>query len=104
MAHACYYIIVISSSLNVDRLHGKLVATYESAATRRFQLGRVDNIRSASLAALAWVQAMIDPQSSVRKSFLKYQDAPLWPLIFFKATANIYLMMNKSFNCDMNQL
>ena len=28
-----------------SRLHGKLVATYESAATRRFQLGRVDNVK-----------------------------------------------------------
>jgi choline O-acetyltransferase len=49
----------------IDRLHGKLVATYESAATRRFQLGRVDNIRSASSASLAWVKAMADPDSSV---------------------------------------
>lgn len=48
-----------------DRLHGKLVATYESAATRRFQLGRVDNIRSASPTALAWVKVMDDPQSTV---------------------------------------
>ena len=47
------------------RLHGKLVATYESAATRRFRLGRVDNIRSASSASLAWVSAMSDPQASV---------------------------------------
>lgn len=49
----------------IDRLHGKLVATYESAATRRFQLGRVDNIRSATPAALAWVTVMDDPQSTV---------------------------------------
>jgi hypothetical protein len=48
-----------------NRLHGKLVATYESAATRRFQLGRVDNIRSASSASLAWVKAMDDPDTPV---------------------------------------
>jgi hypothetical protein len=41
------------------------VATYESAATRRFQLGRVDNIRSASSASLAWVKAMDDPDTLV---------------------------------------
>jgi hypothetical protein len=41
------------------------VATYESAATRRFQLGRVDNIRSASSASLAWVKAMDDPDTPV---------------------------------------
>ena len=51
------------------RLHGKLVATYESASTRRYHLGRVDCIRSATPQALAWVTAMSDPQSSVRYNF-----------------------------------
>lgn len=32
--------------------------TYESASTRRFQLGRVDCIRSATKEALDWVTAM----------------------------------------------
>ena len=31
--------------LTVYRLTGRLVATYESASTRRFRLGRVDSIR-----------------------------------------------------------
>ena len=31
--------------LTVYRLTGHLVATYESASTRRFRLGRVDSIR-----------------------------------------------------------
>ncbi|EFX85954.1 hypothetical protein DAPPUDRAFT_45346, partial [Daphnia pulex] len=54
------------------KLHGKLVATYESAATRRFQLGRVDNIRSASSASLAWVKAMDDANTPVSLS-LKFK-------------------------------
>ncbi|KAG7211835.1 hypothetical protein KM043_011059 [Ampulex compressa] len=40
------------------RLHGNLVATYESAGIRRFALGRVDCIRAASPEALAWAKAM----------------------------------------------
>lgn len=42
------------------RLNGHLVATYESASTRRFLLGRVDCIRSATTEALSWVQSMAE--------------------------------------------
>jgi len=41
------------------RLHGKLVSTYESASTRRYRLGRVDNIRAASSETLSWSKAMV---------------------------------------------
>ncbi|XP_046737810.1 choline O-acetyltransferase isoform X1 [Diprion similis] len=44
--------------LTYFRLHGSSVATYESAGLRRFALGRVDCIRSASVEALAWAKAM----------------------------------------------
>ncbi|XDV50401.1 hypothetical protein PO909_019463 [Leuciscus waleckii] len=40
------------------RCHGRLVSTYESASIRRFQEGRVDNIRSSTPEALAFVKAM----------------------------------------------
>ncbi|XP_053671226.1 choline O-acetyltransferase [Anopheles nili] len=40
------------------KLYGHLVSTYESASTRRFLLGRVDCIRSASTEALEWAKAM----------------------------------------------
>ncbi|RXN21735.1 choline O-acetyltransferase [Labeo rohita] len=40
------------------RCHGHLVPTYESASIRRFQEGRVDNIRSSTPEALAFVKAM----------------------------------------------
>lgn len=48
------------------RLHGCLVATYESAGIRRFALGRVDVIRAASPEALAWSKAMCqgDPDNT----------------------------------------
>ena len=43
----------------MHRIYGKLTSTYESASTRRFQEGRVDNIRAASPEALKFVQAMM---------------------------------------------
>ncbi|ODM91341.1 Choline O-acetyltransferase, partial [Orchesella cincta] len=39
-------------------LHGKMVATYESASTRRYKHGRVDCIRSTTMEALEWVKSM----------------------------------------------
>lgn len=42
------------------RCHGRPVSTYESASIRRFREGRVDNIRSATPEALAFVKAMTD--------------------------------------------
>ncbi|CAM9592816.1 unnamed protein product [Lampetra fluviatilis] len=40
------------------KCHGRLVSTYESASLRRFQEGRVDNIRSATREAWDFVRAM----------------------------------------------
>ncbi|VEN58242.1 unnamed protein product [Callosobruchus maculatus] len=54
--------IQLALQLAYYRLYGKLTATYESASTRRFRLGRVDCIRSATPEALAWVQAMSQPK------------------------------------------
>lgn len=51
-----------------SRCHGRPVSTYESASIRRFREGRVDNIRSATPEALAFVKAMTDggPSTGVR--------------------------------------
>ncbi|XP_050501870.1 choline O-acetyltransferase [Diabrotica virgifera virgifera] len=54
--------IQLALQLTYYRLYGKLTATYESASVRRFRLGRVDCIRSASPEALAWVKAMSQPK------------------------------------------
>uniref|UniRef100_A0A3Q3WW21 Choline O-acetyltransferase n=1 Tax=Mola mola TaxID=94237 RepID=A0A3Q3WW21_MOLML len=48
------------NTLAYYRCHGRTVSTYESASIRRFQEGRVDNIRSATPEALAFVKAMTD--------------------------------------------
>ncbi|XP_050294303.1 choline O-acetyltransferase, partial [Anthonomus grandis grandis] len=54
--------IQLALQLAYYKLYGKLAATYESASTRRFLLGRVDCIRSASPEALQWVKAMTQPK------------------------------------------
>lgn len=54
--------VQLALQLAYYRLYGKLTATYESASTRRFLLGRVDCIRAASLEALAWATAMCQPR------------------------------------------
>ncbi|XP_021925561.1 choline O-acetyltransferase-like isoform X2 [Zootermopsis nevadensis] len=71
--------IQLSLQLAYFRLYHKLVATYESASTRRFLLGRVDCIRSAHNETLQWVMAMChdesgteDIQSGKRVTFSLY--------------------------------
>ncbi|KAM3606652.1 uncharacterized protein V6R79_020638 [Siganus canaliculatus] len=52
--------IQVALQLTYYRCHGRPVSTYESASIRRFREGRVDNIRSATPEALAFVKAMTD--------------------------------------------
>lgn len=58
------------------RLHGTSVATYESAGLRRFALGRVDCIRSASVEALAWAKAMCqgDPNGQSPSATIEHEE------------------------------
>nr|XP_019944776.1 PREDICTED: choline O-acetyltransferase [Paralichthys olivaceus] len=56
--------IQVALQLAYYRCHGRPVSTYESASIRRFQQGRVDNIRSATPKALAFVKAMTDGKQS----------------------------------------
>ncbi|XP_069671918.1 choline O-acetyltransferase-like isoform X2 [Periplaneta americana] len=60
--------IQLSLQLAYFRLYRKLVATYESASTRRFLLGRVDCIRSAHSEVLQWVTAMCQDESGAEES------------------------------------
>ncbi|XP_059373403.1 choline O-acetyltransferase-like [Carassius carassius] len=50
--------VQVALQLTFYRCHGCLVPTYESASIRRFREGRVDNIRSSTPEALAFVKAM----------------------------------------------
>lgn len=65
------YIIMLY--IYLDRLHRQIPPTYESAATRKFQLGRTDTIRTASMTSKAFVEAMTASEKSVRAiSFQKF--------------------------------
>lgn len=60
--------IQLSLQLTFYRCHRKLVPTYESASIRRFRMGRVDNIRSSTAEALAFVKAMVDHKTAIPDS------------------------------------
>lgn len=59
------------------RCSGRLVSTYESASIRRFQEGRVDNIRSATPEALAFVMSMTDERGTFTVSHFSHFDSQL---------------------------
>jgi carnitine O-acetyltransferase len=50
--------------LAFHKMFGRPGVTYESAQTRKFQLGRTEVIRSASSETKAWAEAMLDPTGS----------------------------------------
>ena len=64
--------IQLSLQLTHYKVHRRLVSSYESAGTRQFREGRVDNIRSCTSEALNWARAMCDelPDVSVSTLFL----------------------------------
>ncbi|XP_072229350.1 choline O-acetyltransferase-like [Leuresthes tenuis] len=51
--------IQVALQLAFYKCRGRLVSTYESASIRRFQEGRVDNIRSATAETLAFAKSMV---------------------------------------------
>lgn len=60
--------IQVALQLAFFKCSGRLVSTYESASIRRFQEGRVDNIRSATAEALAFVKSMTDERGTFSDS------------------------------------
>ncbi|KAK2489951.1 hypothetical protein MC885_001579 [Smutsia gigantea] len=60
--------IQVALQLAFYRLHRRLVPTYESATIRRFQEGRVDNIRSATPEALSFAKAVTDHKADILDS------------------------------------
>jgi carnitine O-acetyltransferase len=64
--------------LAYHRMYGKNRPTYESAATRRFQLGRTETCRSVSDESVAFCNAMADPEVDAKtcaELFRKATDA-----------------------------
>ncbi|XP_068162148.1 choline O-acetyltransferase-like isoform X2 [Antennarius striatus] len=60
--------IQVALQLAFYKCNRRLVSTYESASIRRFQEGRVDNIRSATPEALAFVKSMTDERANFTDS------------------------------------
>ncbi|XP_061788008.1 choline O-acetyltransferase-like [Nerophis lumbriciformis] len=60
--------VQVALQLAFFKCNGKLVSTYESASIRRFRNGRVDNIRSATAEALAFVKSMTDERTAYSDS------------------------------------
>lgn len=52
--------------LAFHKMFGRPGVCYESAQTRKYQLGRTEVIRAASNESKAWAEAMLNPQTSVR--------------------------------------
>ncbi|KII86664.1 hypothetical protein PLICRDRAFT_114012 [Plicaturopsis crispa FD-325 SS-3] len=50
--------------LAFHKMFGRPGVTYESAQTRKYQLGRTEVIRSASNESKAWAEAMLDPDAT----------------------------------------
>jgi len=57
--------VQLIKQLAFHKFMGRPGVTYESAQTRKFQLGRTEVIRSASNESRAWVEAMLDPTIKV---------------------------------------
>ncbi|KAL5018091.1 hypothetical protein ScPMuIL_003813 [Solemya velum] len=71
--------IQLALQLTYYKIHKKLVSTYESASTRRFHLGRVDNIRANSPAALTWVRSMVERSNTTNEEKMALlRNAMLW--------------------------
>ena len=56
--------------LAFHKMFGRPGVCYESAQTRKYQLGRTEVIRAASNESKAWAEAMLDPAQTVSSSFL----------------------------------
>ncbi|XP_067130228.1 uncharacterized protein [Centruroides vittatus] len=67
--------IQLCLQLTYYRMHGKVTATYESAALRKFRFGRIDNIRASSQEALDFSKSMLDPSLSQAEKWVKFQKA-----------------------------
>uniref|UniRef100_A0A914YPX6 Choline O-acetyltransferase n=1 Tax=Panagrolaimus superbus TaxID=310955 RepID=A0A914YPX6_9BILA len=67
--------VQLSMQLAHYRMYNRVVSTYESASIRRFCLGRVDNIRSATPQALEWAKAMDSPRIPFKDKIRLFKEA-----------------------------
>ena len=65
----------VALQLAYYRLHNRTCATYETAHTRLFALGRTETIRSATSASAAFTRAMGDPAISISERARLFRTA-----------------------------
>ncbi|KAJ4481958.1 acyltransferase ChoActase/COT/CPT [Lentinula aciculospora] len=56
--------VQLVKQLAFHKMFNRSAVTYESAQTRKYQLGRTEVIRSASNQSKAWAEAMLDPRNT----------------------------------------
>lgn len=69
--------VQLVKQLAFHKMFGRPGVTYESAQTRKFQLGRTEVIRSASNESKAWAEAMLDPAQTVSVASISNADLSL---------------------------
>ncbi|XP_077999459.1 choline O-acetyltransferase-like [Glandiceps talaboti] len=89
--------IQLALQLAYYKVHGRLTHTYESASTRRFQLGRVENIRAASEQALHFAQAM----TGVRVATIKEKKQLMRAAIDHQTEIMIQAILGYGVDCHL---
>ncbi|CAZ82201.1 unnamed protein product [Tuber melanosporum] len=57
------------------KMYGKNRPTYESAATRKFQVGRTETCRTVSEESVAWCKSMMDPDTDPKTCISNFRAA-----------------------------
>lgn len=92
--------IQLSLQLAYYKCHGQLCSTYESASTRRFRRGRVDNIRANSCEALDWVKSM-DPNSGCKN---KEKMSLFRKAVQYQTDLMVDTILGNGMDCHINTL
>lgn len=78
--------------LAFHKMFNRPAVTYESAQTRKFQLGRTEVIRSASTESGVWARAMLDPTVTVRPITILSLSLSMFIYIFLSSPQDpVYL-------------
>ncbi|CAG8472765.1 6372_t:CDS:10, partial [Dentiscutata heterogama] len=79
------------------QLHGRVVPTYETGATRKFLRGRTETVRTLSVESKAFVEGMLDKSLSVQQKYDRLQAAT-------KAHTNYSIDASNGKGCDRHLL
>ncbi|KAJ2957227.1 hypothetical protein NQZ79_g7048 [Umbelopsis isabellina] len=83
----------MSYQLAYYRQHGEPCATYESASTRLFKLGRTETVRSCSVDTVAFTKAWDDKDVKLADKIALFQKAIGTQMEYMKAASNGKCMM-----------